>query len=227
MRGLILPLALILSLVARPALAQVTPADAIPQPRIENGRVAVPYAPLLAELRRGGLVFIIRHERTDLSSRWDTADHRPQGDCARERNLSSVGREGAWTLGEALRILGVPIGIMIVSPFCRAIETARLAFRRVDIVSPAVVGPDGEGRTYDTIEAELTALIARHGRPDANLMIVGHGGTILAYTDAMLDEGETLVLRPRRDASPEVVGRMPAARWDELVRDLQRQAAGI
>ncbi|SDH00841.1 Histidine phosphatase superfamily (branch 1) [Alteribacillus persepolensis] len=50
-------------------------------------------------------------------------------DCSTQRNLSETGREQAIRYGEALRRLNIPIFIpVIASPFCRARETAALAF---------------------------------------------------------------------------------------------------
>ena len=44
-----------------------------------------------------------------------------------ERQLDEAGRRGATTMGEAIRALRIPIGIVLTSPTYRALETVRLA----------------------------------------------------------------------------------------------------
>ena len=49
-------------------------------------------------------------------------------DCASQRNLTDKGRGEARAIGEHVKRLGIPIGTVLASPFCRTMETARLAF---------------------------------------------------------------------------------------------------
>ncbi len=51
-------------------------------------------------------------------------------DCRTQRNLSEAGREQARRIGEALRqrLGAVTVGAVWASPWCRTLETARLAF---------------------------------------------------------------------------------------------------
>jgi hypothetical protein len=79
----------------------------------------------VAELRRGGYVIAFRHAATDFSMS-DTA--REYADCAHQRNLSAAGRRQARAIGGAFRALGIPLGAVIASPYCRTLDTARLAF---------------------------------------------------------------------------------------------------
>ncbi len=72
---------------------------------------------------------IFRHTATD----WGEDDEHPVdlSDCDTQRNLSATGRRQARAIGEAIERLDIPIGRVLSSPFCRAVDTARLAFGRV------------------------------------------------------------------------------------------------
>lgn len=222
---MILPLLVAAGLIAAaPAVAQSS--GPIPEPRLLDGRAWPAYEPLISELRRGGLVLLIRHERTDLDPRWDLQPY-AEGDCRRQRNLSRIGRESARSLGEALKLLGIPIGPVVTSTYCRAADTARLGFARIDLRTSKLIGADGKMRTFAHVRADVMQVITEHGEPERTLALVGHSHTLNAFSELYFDEGDALILRPRVGADPEIVGRMPAARWDEIVRDERRREAGF
>jgi hypothetical protein len=83
-------------------------------------------AELLTVLRAGGSVLYFRHADTDHAQR--DSQGMNFDDCAAQRNLTERGRENARAIGEALRALGIPIGSVLASPYCRTVETAMLAF---------------------------------------------------------------------------------------------------
>src|SRR5687767_12433478 len=78
-------------------------------------------------LKAGGQVVLVRHAVTTAG----VGD--PPGmvlaDCTTQRNLSDEGRAHARQLGEAFRARGVAVSHVYSSPWCRCLETARLAFR--------------------------------------------------------------------------------------------------
>lgn len=81
---------------------------------------------LLAGLQEGGYVIYFRHSITEMKKEtWDEVD---LDQCETQRNLSQSGRSQAQRIGEAFRKLQIPVGQVLASPFCRCLETARLAF---------------------------------------------------------------------------------------------------
>lgn len=50
------------------------------------------------------------------------------GDCATQRNLDETGRAQARRIGEAFKARAVEVGAVLTSEWCRASETAELAF---------------------------------------------------------------------------------------------------
>src|SRR5258707_14095039 len=87
-----------------------------------------------ALLKEGGLVVLMRHTITTRG----VGD--PPGmkvdDCATQRNLTDEGRHHAKAIGEAWRAHGLQPDRVVSSPMCRCLETARLAFGRVDESQP-------------------------------------------------------------------------------------------
>src|SRR5213078_3557666 len=96
-------------------------------------------AALLAKLRQGGYVLFLRHTSTDFSQN----DERMKSfeDCASQRNLTDKGRDEARAIGAHIKRLGIPIGAVHASPFCRTMETARLAFGHAERTTEARGGP--------------------------------------------------------------------------------------
>jgi phosphohistidine phosphatase SixA len=166
-------------------------------------------AQLAAALRQGGLVLFMRHAATD-RSREDDA-HVVLENCATQRNLSALGRAQAESVGAAVKRLHLPIGSVRASPYCRAAETARLAFGYVLLdndLLPAT-GPNAKQHL-----AALRGLLGTPPIPHQNAVLVGHGDTIKSLLNLDLEEGEILVVRPAPSGGPfALVGRLRAEQW--------------
>src|SRR5262249_17311460 len=80
---------------------------------------------IVGKLREGGLVLYMRHTSTDFSQ--NDAAMTTYADCAHQRNLTEKGRDEAREIGAHLKRLAIPVGQVLASPFCRTMETARLA----------------------------------------------------------------------------------------------------
>ncbi len=207
---------------ATSTLAQ-TPSSQIPKPEIVGGRLGAAYLPLVGRLRAGGLVLLFRHERTELIGMWDFEPYNV-GQCDQQRSLSEAGRASARAVGGAIRQLEIPVVRVISSTYCRAVETAKHAFGGMHATTSKLIGADGKARTLANVRRDLRDLIAREARPGGVLVLVGHHGTIDAVTTRMLDEGDALVLQPVAGEMPRVIAHVPAARWEEIARDLERRA---
>ncbi|MDH3221137.1 MAG: histidine phosphatase family protein, partial [Gammaproteobacteria bacterium] len=83
---------------------------------------------LVTALRNGGYNIYFRHVATDWSRSDDLRQAGDWLDCdpARMRQLSDAGRADARAIGAGMRGLGVPVGEVLASPYCRTMETARL-----------------------------------------------------------------------------------------------------
>jgi phosphohistidine phosphatase SixA len=129
-------------------------------------------AALLAALRAGSVVVVLRHAITDRSQ----SDRGDLSNRAGQRNLSEAGRAQAHALGQDIQRLGIPVGEVLASPVFRARETAELAFGTRAVLEPRLTADD-----YTPDPAVLAANIAwlrvRSGRPSTpgrTDILVGH-----------------------------------------------------
>ena len=155
-------------------------------------------------LKSGGQVVLMRHALTTPG----VGD--PEGmvlnDCATQRNLSDEGRAHARQVGAAFRSHGVPVGQVISSPWCRCLETARLAFGAEPRVSPALGNLFGRSDPQGRQVAQLRALVERPA--SGNLVMVSHGSTILALTGVSPAPAEMVVLTPQGGGKFVLAGRL-------------------
>jgi phosphohistidine phosphatase SixA len=177
----------------------------------DDGAPTLGGAALRDALLRGGYVLYFRHASTDFGQN----DEQMSGyeDCARQRNLTERGRCEARAIGTAIRRLGVPIGDVLASPFCRTRETAELVFGRASVDPRVRGGPAGDGARY----APLRTLLATPVRSGTNLVIVSHGNPFRAVAGPpYLTEGEAAVIRPLGDERFRIVARIRPDAWDAL-----------
>lgn len=166
---------------------------------------------LWAVLRRGGQVVLVRHASTTPG----VGD--PPGmqlaDCASQRNLSDAGRAEARRLGAVLRERKVPVGVVLSSPWCRCLDTARLALQRDAKVEPALANLFGRPEQQPPQVTALRQAIARLplSSPGAgNAFLFTHGSTVLALTGVSPAQAEMVVLTPQADGGLVVAGRIAA-----------------
>lgn len=169
-------------------------------------------AALAETLRRGGYVLYFRHTATDFGqndSRMTSYD-----DCATQRNLTDAGRADARAIGAQLRRLGIPVGRVLASPYCRTMETGRLIFGEAEASVAVRGGPaDDSGDRY----RELRALLATPPPPGTNLAIASHGNPYRAVVGtAYLQEGEAALIEPLGNGAFRVVARVTKDEWAAL-----------
>jgi broad specificity phosphatase PhoE len=155
-------------------------------------RAATVPAELLEPLRAGGCVLMVRHARTDPGV-GDPPGYRLDV-CASQRNLSDVGRTQAERIGTGLRDAGVVIGPVRSSRWCRCLDTARLAFGRVE--PWPVIDSFFDRRDAEPAQTRALRAWALGFKGPANAALVTHQVNITALTGESTSMGEVLVLRP-------------------------------
>lgn len=166
-------------------------------------------ADAVALLRGGGYILYLRHAATDFAQ--NDAQMTSFEDCGSQRNLSDRGRQDARAIGAALRALGIPIGKVHASPYCRTVETAVLAFGRAEKTQAVRGGP----AQPDSPEryALLRKLLAQRPAQNVNDVIVSHGNPFVAVAGPpYLAEGEAAVVEPGGDGF-RVVARIKVDEW--------------
>jgi phosphohistidine phosphatase SixA len=193
-----------------PAFAVVAMVAALALP---SGEAAS--SPLGDQLRRGGVVLVIRHAATDFSK--PDRDPVDLKDCRTQRNLSAEGRRDARRIGQGARRLQLRIGAVLSSPFCRTRETARLAFGRATVNSALLntITADHDAAWRRQIRAARRLLGAKPAAGRVTVLVT-HGSVVGDTTGHTLEEGETLVFRPLGGGRFRLVGRILPRRWAAL-----------
>lgn len=160
---------------------------------------------LWALLRQGGQTVLIRHAVTDPGV-GDPPGFRVE-DCATQRNLSTAGRDEARRLGAALRERGVPVARVLASPWCRAIETARIATGVQPDLEPALANLFEYPQNRERQQAQFRALVAAMPK-QGNVLMFTHGSTTLAFTGVSPATAEMVIVTPEGGERYRVAGRI-------------------
>ena len=148
--------------------------------------------PDLWDTLRAGAVALFRHANAP-----GTGD--PPGfrlnDCATQRNLGDTGRNQAVAIGTRFRAERVTVTQVLTSQWCRAIDTAEIAFPGLPRPDP-VFNSFFDDRTPEPAQtAAAKARIAGWTGP-GTLVIITHQVNITALTGIVPSEAEGLVLQP-------------------------------
>jgi len=159
---------------------------------------------LWRQLQDGGHVVLVRHAETEPGI-GDPPGFRVD-DCATQRNLSEAGRGDARRMGEAFRTRAVPVADVRSSRWCRCLETARLAFGKVN-PEPSLDSMFREDeRSGSRKVSAVRAAIAKHSQ-SGNLILVTHSQNIIALTGQSVRSGEMVIVKPETGStSLRVVG---------------------
>jgi len=156
-------------------------------------------------------VVLIHHAPADQGT--DGADLR-FGDCLTQRNLSDAGRREAEAMGAKLGEHGFMIQRVLVSPFCRTVETAKLMKLRPIEMSAAFQNIKGDG-SDELPKARLDAArkILESWRGPGVLVVVTHGSTIKALT-GMEPQASKFIVYRNTPAEKTTGGQSAAAKFE-------------
>jgi phosphohistidine phosphatase SixA len=157
-----------------------------------------------AALKQGGKVILLRHTHVDIR---EGIGHLAPGNCAEEVDLSVSGVEQAKRIGEAFRAHGIAVGEVLTSPYCRCIDTGKLAFGRATSVQylkpPGVVSEDQAKLNQERVVQEI---LKQH--EPSNLVMITHD---LNIANVVLEDtvpmGEFFVVQPN-GADFDIIGKI-------------------
>jgi phosphohistidine phosphatase SixA len=153
-------------------------------------------------LKDGNHVLLLRHTET-VPGIGD-----PPGfmlnDCATQRNLNDAGRAQARAWGKAFATHGIAVGGVFSSAWCRCIDTAKLAFGRVD-TWPALNSYFESPATADLQAEQVRGGIPVRMQKGRVLVLVTHQVNITTLTGKTPAMGEAVVMK-LTDKSLSVVG---------------------
>jgi phosphohistidine phosphatase SixA len=183
----------------RPLLATLLAMLATCSTRVSNAAEQGPWD----LLRQRGAIVLFRHANAPGSG--DPAGFK-LGDCATQRNLDETGHAQARRIGAAFRAQKVMVARVWSSQWCRARDTARLAFPGRQRDAPAFNSffADTESRERQTRDALLAFAL---WKSPGVLVVVTHQVNITALTGVIPAMGEGIIVRVEGDAL-DVVGRI-------------------
>lgn len=199
-------LSIFLLLGAGPTLAQVQLVE----------RQFADHAALLSALRAGGYVLYWRHAATDHSQTDKTeVDF---ADCATQRNLSAQGREQATAIGKAMVALAVGVDRIYSSPYCRCVDSAELAFGRLEVIADLEFSIALDEATTERFAKTLRSMLATPAKAGKNTVIVSHSGNLLEAVGIWpKPEGVMEIFYPLDDGRVAHYGRLLAEDWARLL----------
>ena len=127
------------------------------------------------------------------------------GDCSTQRNLSEQGRAEARAIGEQFRRRGIAVGAVLSSQWCRARETAQLAFGDRVREEPAFNSFFGQGPQQREAQTEQARKILRQWKGPGALVVVTHQVNITALSGHGTTSGEGVVVQPAADGPFRVI----------------------
>lgn len=202
--------------IALPVLLAASAASAQEVPAAQPAEAA-----LVEALREGGYILYMRHASTEK----DYADQvsAVMGDCSTQRTLSAEGWQEAKSIGAAIETLAIPVGEVFSSEYCRAWQTAEIAFGRHVARADLNFEPAEEysPEQIQAMKARIHALLGRSPSPGYNLVYVGHDDPFEAATGIYPEpQGVIHVVKPGEGGSFNVLGSIAPDAWAGLLQAL-------
>jgi hypothetical protein len=175
------------------------------------------------DLKQGGFVVMIRHGKTDAVNAM-TEDKSPLdlASCSDQAMLSEVGRDQARAIGKAFASAGVPVGKVLASGYCRAMEMARLAFGKAEssdaLLLQNFVPVDGAPVPPPWLEriVMMKKMVATPPEPSTNTILVTHFPNVKAALGVEIEFGDAVIVKPDGQGAARLVARIFAREWPSL-----------
>ncbi len=170
---------------------------------------------LVSALRQGGLVIYFRHADTGPAYQEQGVDLKR---CETQRNLNDKGRDEARQIGAQFKRLGIPVGDVLSSEFCRCRETAELAFARYKVES-LLTGVSRSPEAAPKRERAIAGLKRMLATPPAaaNTILISHGYNLWDAEGFHLGtQGEAAIYRPDGKGGYALVARVTPEEWEPL-----------
>jgi phosphohistidine phosphatase SixA len=157
-----------------------------------------------AKLLEGGHTILLRHAIAPGTG--DPANFKLD-DCSTQRNLSDDGRQQAQRIGARFAARAIKVDIVMTSQWCRAEDTAKLAFPSAKIIEePALNSFFADTSSKDDQTAAVLKLIETF-EGSGNQLMVTHQVNILALTGLAPREGEAIIVDADPNGTIKVLGR--------------------
>ncbi|MEM8749780.1 MAG: histidine phosphatase family protein [Pseudomonadota bacterium] len=182
--------------------------------RLEGGALA-------SLLQKGGHVIYMRHASTEK----DYADQvsADPANCSTQRTLSENGWKEAELVGASFNVLNIPVGAVYSSEYCRAWQTAKIAFGSYQKLAKLNFEPSEEytPEQVSKMRARVTPMLQRKPEDGTNTVIVGHDDPFEAATGIYPEpQGVAYIVRPTGDGF-DIIGYIEPQDWRQIVANAQ------
>lgn len=182
-----------------------------------HAQKALGEAELIAALKQGGHVIYLRHAETDVSK--TDQDRDDLSDWTKQRNLSEKGRQQAVAIGKAFRALGIPVSEIKASPYCRSVETAKLAFGKATVSKDLAFSIGTEKQEAERLADALKIMLGTQPSAGKNTVLVAHTANLQEAAKIWpKPEGVAFIFKPLGNKSFELVQRVEAPQWAQLAQ---------
>ena len=183
---------------------------------------------LVSALRDGGYVVYLRHARTVKDWGDQISPALDLSDCNTQRRLSDVGKADAQKIGEGIKAAGIPVGDVISSEYCRAYNTADLAFGTYTKNSNLNFLPCVEctPEDYKDYAKRVAPLLSAKPESGKNTFLVGHDDPFQGVTMPVVPEngiypapmGVAYVAKPLGDGKFDLVAKINPDEWQNFAQ---------
>jgi phosphohistidine phosphatase SixA len=174
------------------------------------------------ELKKGGYVLYLRHFHSD-HTKWHEDPIKPKhgemtvkdflASCDQQRPLTDFGRRRAKDIGGFIAKQGIPVGLVLSSPYCRTVESATLlAGRKPDDTPYGLLNPGGT-LTYEMMAKNVRPYLGEIPKAGTNTILVAHRPQM--DNIGFIEEGECFVLKPLGDGTFNLVAKIYDSDWYE------------
>jgi phosphohistidine phosphatase SixA len=172
------------------------------------------------DLKQGGYVVVIRHGRTNESPAFPKDDSPLDlANCTGQLMLNDAGKDQARAIGDAFKKAGIPVGKVLASGYCRAVEMARLAFGRTDtsdallleafVPAPGTPVPAAWPERVET----MRQMIATMPEAGTNTILVTHFPNVKAALGVQIGFGDAAIIKPDGHGGAAIVARIQSKEW--------------
>ena len=171
---------------------------------------------LADELRGGGYVIYFRHAQTEK----DYADQADPAidlnDCSTQRTLSEYGWRQSRVIGESFAALNIPVGEVFSSQYCRAWQTAFLAFGEYEKTPDLNFFPAEEytDEEFAFMRNNVMPYLTAMPTLGTNTILVGHDDVFESATGIYPEpQGIAYVVKPDGNGGFDLVANMSPEDW--------------
>ncbi len=183
---------------------------------------------LINNLRQGGYVVYTRHASTTKDWGDQVSPELDLADCSTQRRLSADGKAEAKQIGEGVKAANIPVGDVISSDYCRAYNTADLAFGKYTKNSNLNFLPcvDCTPADYKEYAARVSPLLSAKPESGKNTFLVGHDDPFQGVTMVVeppngiypAPMGVSYVIKPMGGGNFQLIAKVLPAQWNVLAQ---------